>query len=242
MKLTEIKLTIDIFLLSKYCQNTVTYFYDLSVYSVLVTKGLYSANGVNFKVIIVVHGVFFSVTFIFTMQEEKTKTLSIGDKIMLLGKSVGLVFNDNKIGNIAKEVIESSEFKGDASIIQDLSNLNDCDIVSNTVNILKKELRIEWNMENQNTFYNVLCQIFKHDVTDINVIMMNNISTFQDDVDEPKEGMDEYKRKGILVLGGSFSPCHTEHVELLNEIKQSLEQNENFIIVAAYLVVTTDGW
>jgi len=50
------------------------------------------------------------------------------------------------------------------------------------------------------------------------------------------------KRKGFLVLGGSFSPCHTEHVELLNEIKKHLEEYENIIIVAAYLVITTDGY
>merc|ERR1719361_2526683 len=48
--------------------------------------------------------------------------------------------------------------------------------------------------------------------------------------------------KGFLILGGSFSPCHTEHVELLNEIKGHLEEYENTMIVAAYLVITTDGY
>merc|ERR1719361_1958044 len=50
------------------------------------------------------------------------------------------------------------------------------------------------------------------------------------------------KRKGVLLLGGSFSPCHTEHVELLNAIKQYVEKEENFLIVAAYLVITTDQY
>lgn len=67
------------------------------------------------------------------------------------------------------------------------------------------------------------------------------------DIDDQKEFMNKVsgpisKRKGVLVLGGSFSPCHTEHVELLYEIKRHLEEQEGFLIVAAYLVITTDGY
>ena len=163
------------------------------------------------------------------------------DKRELLQKCVSLIFNNNEIGNIANGVIESLEFKQSAEILEDLSNFDDCNIVSTMKQKLEKQLEIKWNIQDQSTFYNILLQILKENISDINVIFATNMQSNDESKDDSKS-LDEDKRKGVLFLGGSFSPCHTEHVELLNEIKQHLENHENFIIIAAYLVVTSDGY
>ena len=92
----------------------------------------------------------------------------------------------------------------------------------------------------------------QNDINDrlMNILHKTPKQSHSMDIDNDEKEFEQYKkqnvavkrRKGFLVLGGSFSPCHTEHVELLNEIKLHLEQYENISIVAAYLVITTDGY
>lgn len=49
-------------------------------------------------------------------------------------------------------------------------------------------------------------------------------------------------KKAILLLGGSFNPVHTEHLQLLVQIRKCLENEYSYEIIAGYLVVTTDKY
>ena len=58
-----------------------------------------------------------------------------------------------------------------------------------------------------------------------------------------KEKMNKVKRKGILLLGGSFNPVHSEHINMLVAIREYMETyDKNIEIVEGYLVVTTDKY
>ena len=50
------------------------------------------------------------------------------------------------------------------------------------------------------------------------------------------------KRKCILLLGGSFSPIHNGHIDLLVKMKESLEKKHNYQCISAYLVLSSDRY
>lgn len=134
---------------------------------------------------------------------NKQITDNSNGKLILLEKSVSLIFNNDKIGNVATQVMESLEFKDDTQITADISKFYGSNIVSRMTDTIEKDLEIKWDIQHQQRFYNVLLQIFKENNTDINkIVMMINV-----DEDDEAKGLDEDKRKGVLFLGGSFSPC-----------------------------------
>ncbi|ETO22093.1 hypothetical protein RFI_15109 [Reticulomyxa filosa] len=69
-------------------------------------------------------------------------------------------------------------------------------------------------------------------------------------IEETKEETKEEKTevdleklpKSILLLGGSFSPVHKGHVELLLSLRDYFQSNKQFHVIAAYLVLTTDKY
>jgi len=46
----------------------------------------------------------------------------------------------------------------------------------------------------------------------------------------------------VLLLGGSFNPTHFGHVEILTACRDYLENTHSYKVVAAFCVITTDGY
>ena len=60
--------------------------------------------------------------------------------------------------------------------------------------------------------------------------------------DRDSQVVQQPTHEGLLLLGGSFNPCHTQHIELLNQIKIFLELHYSIDIIAGILVISTDRY
>lgn len=49
-------------------------------------------------------------------------------------------------------------------------------------------------------------------------------------------------KDAVLVLGGAFNPVHTQHIDLLCQAKQELENTREWNILGGYLAVATDNY
>ncbi|MGF1582295.1 MAG: hypothetical protein ACFCD0_23470 [Gemmataceae bacterium] len=49
-------------------------------------------------------------------------------------------------------------------------------------------------------------------------------------------------REAILVLGGAFSPVHPGHIDVMNLIKETIEAEHPYKIIAGYLAVAPEGY
>ena len=47
------------------------------------------------------------------------------------------------------------------------------------------------------------------------------------------------KRQGIMFMGGSFNPVHSQHVRLMEVVKEYFEREHDLNVTAGYLVITT---
>eukprot|EP01083_Nonionella_stella_P132894 404058_1 len=66
----------------------------------------------------------------------------------------------------------------------------------------------------------------------------------EEEKSKSSQGLDEdsNKRKCIIFLGGSYSPIHQGHIEILVKIKNFLEKNHNYHVVSGYLVLSSDRY
>ena len=64
------------------------------------------------------------------------------------------------------------------------------------------------------------------------------------DASAPAKGRprESARTEAILVLGGAFNPIHTQHVALMNLVKEVVETEHNYAISAGYLAVAPDGY
>lgn len=99
------------------------------------------------------------------------------DKLLMVHKAISFAFKDKRVGAVARRVIESMHFRSTSNIVEDLDTVDDSEIVRRMRIEFERQLQMEWDIPSQNTLFEILCDVYIHNVTDL-----NNLSLFQHDM------------------------------------------------------------
>jgi len=110
------------------------------------------------------------------------------DKYLMVQKAVAFAFKDKRVGLVARQVMEGMKLRSTSSIVEDLDSVDDSQIIQKMRSQFERQLQMEWDIPSQNTLFEILCDIFIHNVTDLdNLSFLEHDMNLDDDDDDDGE-------------------------------------------------------
>lgn len=114
------------------------------------------------------------------------------DKLLMVQKAVSAAFRDKRVGRVAREVIESMKYRSSRGVAEDLDSVDHSEIIRRMRTEFERQLNMEWDIPSQNTLFEILCDVFIHNVNDLNGLsLFQHDMNFEDSAGDVDEGEDD---------------------------------------------------